>query len=116
MYRTLVIIALVLGILTVGFASASSLHLRHLAHRAGPVDFLEHLDYRILSAGMHDQANSKEIVAVDFARQLQSRIDIVLGVGLTLLLAGGALLLRSRYPQHGPSVGRGATGSAFPIA
>ena len=114
MYRTLAVIALVLGILTVGFASASYFHLRQLAHGAGPIDLLDHLDYRIMTVGMRDDASSNVIVAADFARQLQTRIYIVLGLGLTLFLSGGALLLQSRHSQHEQSVGHGAAGSAAP--
>lgn len=114
MYRTLAVIALVLGMLTVGVASVSNFHLRQLALSAGPIDLLDHLDYRMMTIGMRDNARSNVIVAADFARQLQTRIYIVLGVGLTLLLSGGALLLQSRHIQHEQSVGRGAAGSAVP--
>jgi len=114
MYRTLAVIALVLGMLTVGVASVSNFHLRQLALSAGPIDLLDHLDYRMMTIGMRDNASSNVIVAADFARQLQTRIYIVLGVGLTLLLSGGALLLQSRHIQHEQSVGRGAAGSAVP--
>jgi len=100
MYRTLAIIALVLGIMTVGFASVSNFHLRQLALSAGPIDLLDHLDYRMMTIGMRDDASSNVIVAADFARQLQTRIYIVLGVGLTLLLTSGALLLQSRHVQR----------------
>ena len=45
----------------------------------------------MMTIGMRDNASSNVIVAADFARQLQTRIYIVLGVGLTLLLSSGVL-------------------------
>ena len=114
MYRTLAVIALVLGILAVGFASVSNFHLRQLALSAGPIDLLDHLDYRMMTIGMRDNASSNVIVAADFSRQLQARVYTMFGVGLVLFLTGGTILLQPRQSQHDQSVGHGAAGSAVP--
>jgi hypothetical protein len=108
MYRTLAVITLILGILTVGFASSSYIHLRQLTFSAGLINVLDHFDVRIMTVGMLENARSNSIVASVFCRQLESRVYLVFGLGLALLLFGGAMLLRPLNFPHEQSVGHGA--------
>ena len=115
MRRTIAAVVLVTGITAVVFASSSAFHLRQLAFRSGPVDFKEHFDFRIMTVGMQGDSNTGVAMAADFARQLQTRVNVVFGLGLILVLTGAVGLLIPRRTRHEQHVGPHAPNSAVPI-
>lgn len=115
MRRTIAAVVLVTGMTAVVLASSSAFHLRQLAFRSGPVDFDQHFDFRIMTAGMQGDSNTGVAMAADLARQLQTRVNVVFGLGLMLVLTGAAGLLIPRRSQHGQPVGPHAPGRAAPI-
>ncbi len=103
MKRTAAAIAIFLGIVAVSLAASSYSHLRHVALNSAPMGVFEHVEVRIMTAGMLDNSDSDIIDAAAFARKLEYRIYAVCGTGLALILVGGALLLLPRQSRHEPN-------------
>lgn len=106
MYRILGVIVLVLAFLTLGFGVLTYTRMREIAMSRNPTNVLEHLDVRIMSTGLI--SNSPTMSAAKYCQQLSTRAFMVMGVGLVLLLVGGALFIRPANARHGERGRRGA--------
>ena len=95
MKRITATIAICIGIACIISAVLAHFDLRNLANSSTLVEPSEHLSFRILTAGILDQDGSSTIVAAAFVSQLKFRIFAIFSIGLTLILTGGLLRIRT---------------------